>query len=61
MSAEPAPDDDLDLSYTAEDEARDAAAMAAIDRGEYVSHETVCDWIKSWGTSHPLPRPKIGY
>lgn len=60
MTAERFPDDDLDLSYTAADEARDDAAMAAMDRGEYVSHEAVCDWIRSWGTPHQLPRPKIG-
>lgn len=39
---------------TAEDEARDDATMAAMDRGEYVSQEAVCS---SWGT---LARPGRG-
>ena len=60
MIAEGSPDDDLDLTYTAADEARDQASMAAMDRGEHVSHAAVSAWLLSKGTSHELPRPQVG-
>jgi predicted transcriptional regulator len=27
--------------------------------GEYVAHEDVEKWLKSWGTDHELPRPPV--
>ena len=60
MSTEPALRDDLDLSYTAADEARDEASMAAMDRGEFITHEAVSAWLLSKDTDRPLPRPRVG-
>jgi len=43
----------------AELEARlDAEAMAAYRAGRVVPHAKVVDWLESWGTGNPLPRPK---
>lgn len=33
------------------------AAEAAVERGEFVSHDSVVRWAKSLGTAKPLPMP----
>lgn len=47
-----------------ENEERERAiARERLDRydatGEYVAHEDVMQWLKSWGTENELPPPKI--
>jgi uncharacterized protein len=43
----------------AAEEARlDAEALAAYKAGRVVPHAKVVEWLKSWGTSNVLPRPK---
>lgn len=39
-------------------EHRTLEAIAQAERGETVSTDAVRSWVKSWGTSNPLPRPK---
>lgn len=36
----------------------DAAAEADIAAGRVVPHAKVVEWVNSWGTANPLPRPK---
>jgi predicted transcriptional regulator len=36
----------------------DAEARAAYKAGRVVPHAKVVEWLKSWGTSNVLPRPK---
>jgi predicted transcriptional regulator len=33
-------------------------AIASLDRGEGISHESVRDWIASWGGANEKPVPK---
>jgi RHH-type rel operon transcriptional repressor/antitoxin RelB len=33
-------------------------AMASLDRGEAIAHESVRAWVESWGTETELPKPK---
>ena len=33
-------------------------AMAAVDRGEGISHKEVKDWVNSWGRKRERPVPK---
>jgi predicted transcriptional regulator len=35
-------------------------AMESVARGEAVSGEAVHAWLRSWGTPHELPPPKVG-
>ena len=47
----------------ADDEADELAALegeAQLDAGQYVSHEAVVRWLRSWGTPNKLPPPKCG-
>lgn len=32
--------------------------MAALDRGEHVTHEDVAEWLSSWGTAAEREPPK---
>ena len=42
-----------------DEEARlDAAAEAEIEAGQFVTHDKVVEWLKSWGTPNELPCPK---
>jgi RHH-type transcriptional regulator, rel operon repressor / antitoxin RelB len=34
------------------------AAMESLDRGEWVPHSAVRDWVESWGTDRELQPPK---
>jgi predicted transcriptional regulator len=36
----------------------DDEADAAIEAGQFVSHDKVVEWLKSWGTPNELPCPK---
>jgi predicted transcriptional regulator len=38
----------------------DARAEADVREGRLISHAAVRRWLASWGSSKPLPRPKIG-
>lgn len=33
-------------------------AIASLDRGEGVPHDTVKDWVDSWGSANEKPVPK---
>jgi predicted transcriptional regulator len=35
----------------------DAAADAEIDSGQFIPHDKVTEWLKSWGTPNELPCP----
>jgi predicted transcriptional regulator len=39
----------------AEEARLDAEADAAIDAGQFVTHDRVVEWLKSWGTPNELP------
>jgi predicted transcriptional regulator len=41
----------------AEEARLDAEADAAIDAGQFVTHDKVVKWLKSWGTPDELPCP----
>jgi predicted transcriptional regulator len=42
----------------AEEARLDAEADAAIEAGQFVTHDRVVEWLKSWGTPNELPCPK---
>jgi predicted transcriptional regulator len=42
---------------TEPDTEADAAADAEIDSGQFVPHDKVTEWLKSWGTPNELPCP----
>ena len=44
----------------AAEDAVDDETMAEYEAKGGISHEAVRAWIRSWGTPHELPRPKIG-
>jgi predicted transcriptional regulator len=33
-------------------------AMASLDRGEGIAHDSIKDWVDSWGTANEKPTPK---
>ena len=33
-------------------------AIASLDRGEGISHDSVKDWVASWGSANEKPTPK---
>jgi predicted transcriptional regulator len=33
-------------------------AIASLDRGEGVAHDSVKDWVASWGSANEKPAPK---
>jgi len=33
-------------------------AIASLDRGEGISHDSVKDWVESWGSTNEKPTPK---
>ena len=33
-------------------------AIASLDRGEGIPHETVKDWVESWGSGKERPMPR---
>lgn len=33
-------------------------AIASLDRGEGISHESVKNWVDSWGSANEKPAPK---
>lgn len=55
--ADPDPRSIFDLD-DAEEARLDAEAEAAIDGGDFVTHERVAEWLRSWGTENELPCPK---
>jgi predicted transcriptional regulator len=49
----------FDIPPDEAEEARlDAAADAEIEAGQFVTHDKVVEWLKSWGTPNELPCPK---
>jgi predicted transcriptional regulator len=42
----------------AEEARLDAEADAAIEGGQFVTHDRVVEWLRSWGTPNELPCPK---
>ena len=50
----------FDETDDAEESAADARAEADVAAGRVVSNEAVSRWLKSWGTTERLPRPKCG-
>jgi predicted transcriptional regulator len=57
--AEPEPESIFDIDPDEAEEARlDAMADAEIESGQFVTHERVSVWLKSWGTPDQLPCPK---
>lgn len=42
----------------AEEAQLDAVAEAEIEAGEFVPHDTVSEWLKSWGKPNELPCPR---
>ncbi len=57
--AEPEPKSIFDIDLDEAEEARlDAMADAEIESGQFVTHERVSAWLKSWGTPDQLPCPK---
>lgn len=57
MKLEPQIFDQVDENAEA---AADARAEADVAARRVISHEAVSRWLKSWGGSKPLPRPKCG-
>jgi predicted transcriptional regulator len=41
-----------------EEDRLDAAADAEIEAGQFVAHDKVVEWLRSWGTPDELPCPK---
>ncbi len=33
-------------------------AIASLDRGEGISHDSIKDWVASWGSANERPAPK---
>jgi predicted transcriptional regulator len=49
----------FDIAPDEAEEARlDAAAEAEIEAGQFVTHDKVVEWVKSWGKPDELPCPK---
>jgi predicted transcriptional regulator len=49
----------FDIEPDEAEEARlDAVAEAEIEAGQFVPHDKVVEWLKSWGTPEELPCPK---
>jgi predicted transcriptional regulator len=57
MNSPKNPFDSTNAQSEAEAEAR---ADADVRAGRLISHTAVRRWLKSWGTSNPLPRPRVG-
>lgn len=34
------------------------AGIAALDRGQFVEHDKVTDWVNSWDKAEPLAKPQ---
>lgn len=43
-----------------EPDARDLAAMAALDAGRFISNEAVMRWLQSIVDGDPIPPPEVG-
>ena len=49
----------FDIAPDEAEEARlDAAAETEIEAGQFVTHDKVVEWLKSWGKPGELPCPK---
>jgi predicted transcriptional regulator len=50
-----------DTPYSREDGIAEGLrrGLAEADRGEFVEHERVLNWLDSLGTDHELPMPKL--
>jgi hypothetical protein len=50
----------FDICDSAAEAAADARAERDVLAGRLVSHSAVRRWIATWGTTQPLPRPRLG-
>ena len=50
----------FDMSDPAAEAEADARADAAVHSGLLISHDAVKGWLSSWGSTEPLPRPRVG-
>ena len=50
----------FDTSDPAAEAEADARADAAVHSGRLISHDAVKGWLSSWGSTEPLPRPRVG-
>ncbi|MDD1452348.1 hypothetical protein NHF48_017755 [Sphingomonas sp. H160509] len=50
----------FDTSDPAAEAEADARADAAVHSGRLISHDAVKRWLSSWGSTEPLPRPRVG-
>ena len=56
MNSEKSLFDEPDAGAEARSEAR---ADSDVREGRLISHAAVLDWLKSWGSDKPLPRPRV--
>ena len=50
----------FDTSDPAAEADADARAEADVCNGRLISHDAVKRWLSSWGSTEPLPRPRVG-
>jgi predicted transcriptional regulator len=50
----------FDARDPAAEAAADARAEADVRAGRLISHDAVRQWVSSWGSDAPLPRPRVG-
>jgi len=50
----------FDTSDRAAEADADARADADVRNGRLIGHDAVKRWLSSWGSSEPLPRPRVG-
>jgi len=60
MSEPPSEFQEEPAIFDDEDEAEMRRIMADMDAGNFISHEAVVRWVKSWGTDNESPPPKCG-
>ena len=50
----------FDTSDPAAEAEADVRADADVSNGRLISHDAVKRWLSSWGSTEPLPRPRVG-
>lgn len=54
------PGNPFDSSNPEAETEAEARARADVRAGRLISHSAVRRWLLSWGSSNPLPRPRVG-